>query len=447
MNKLITAQDLFIVPFLLVIIYFIAYSIKRKKIDEFPFYKYFIAGLSIKILGGFLFSAIYLFHYGGGDTVHYFTGSGSIVKMLGEDLSTFFKLLRGDNSEEIYSMFNRTTGWPLYFKDSNSFSVCRFNVLFYILSFGSYLGNTIVLNVFLFWGSWQFFKVLQKLYPHNEKGIAIALFFLPSVAFWSSGILKDGWTLTTIYLSFTSFYYILIDKRKVIFNIIILIVSLYIIFSIRPFVFYLTICSCLAWIGFSSIARIKNSVLKVILLPFIFILFISLGGIIIAQSSKMATKRYTDLDTMLEYAWIIQDDLSRDYYGENSFDIGDFEPTLTGVLKMAPKAVIAGIFRPFIWEANNALMLFSSIENLCLLLISIYVIIKARVLKFFRILYHDPLLLTFFSFSIIFAFMVGLTTANFGALVRYRIPVIPFLLIALVVIHHKNKLNNQHTIH
>jgi len=37
-------------------------------------------------------------------------------------------------------------------------------------------------------------------------------------------------------------------------------------------------------------------------------------------------------------------------------------------------------------------------------------------------------------FSIMFAFMVGLTTANFGALVRYKIPLIPFFLSALFII-------------
>jgi len=37
-------------------------------------------------------------------------------------------------------------------------------------------------------------------------------------------------------------------------------------------------------------------------------------------------------------------------------------------------------------------------------------------------------------FSVFFAFSVGLTTSNFGSLVRYKIPAIPFFLISLIII-------------
>jgi large-conductance mechanosensitive channel len=40
-----------------------------------------------------------------------------------------------------------------------------------------------------------------------------------------------------------------------------------------------------------------------------------------------------------------------------------------------------------------------------------------------------------FAFS--FAFFVGISTANFGALVRYKIPLIPFLMASLFIIIRK----------
>jgi hypothetical protein len=39
-------------------------------------------------------------------------------------------------------------------------------------------------------------------------------------------------------------------------------------------------------------------------------------------------------------------------------------------------------------------------------------------------------------FSIIFAFAVGFTSFNFGALVRYKIPCIPFFVMALYMLRH-----------
>jgi hypothetical protein len=44
-----------------------------------------------------------------------------------------------------------------------------------------------------------------------------------------------------------------------------------------------------------------------------------------------------------------------------------------------------------------------------------------------------------FSFTIIFAFGVGLATANFGALVRYKIPMLPFFVGGLFVLMEKGK--------
>ncbi len=418
--------------------YFIATRIKNRHINDEPYYKYFRIGLFIKIFAGLAFALIYLFYYGGGDTVYYFLGSESIVKMVDKDMPTFFKLLWGNHSLEVYSMFDRGTGWPLYFRDPNSFAVCRFNVLFYLMGFGSYLGNTIIMNLILYFGVWRFYKMVVRIYPNNEKWLAIALFFIPSVVFWSSGILKDGWTLTAVLFMFTNLYYIFIAKEKVVNNLLWILFWSYIAFSIRPYIFYVTIGSGLIWVGFAAVKAIESRFLRTIAMPFIILITWAAGVAILAQTSTMASKRYSSIDAMLETAQIIQDDLRKEYYGGNRFDIGAFEPTVRGVLSKFPVAVTAGLFRPFLWEANNILMLFSGIESVLLMLLILYLIIKTKVLGFFKAVFSDTFMISLLIFAITFAFFVGLTTANFGALVRYRIPVLPFLFIVLFNAVYKN---------
>ena len=39
-------------------------------------------------------------------------------------------------------------------------------------------------------------------------------------------------------------------------------------------------------------------------------------------------------------------------------------------------------------------------------------------------------------FSLFFAFAVGISTSNFGSLVRYRIPLLPFYVSSLVIIRY-----------
>ncbi len=413
--------------------YFIANRIKNRHIKEQPYYKYFKIGMFVKIIAGLIFASIYLFYYGGGDTVYYFLGSESIVKMLGKDFPTFFKLLTGNNSAEVFSMFDRTTGWPLYFRDPNSFAVCRFNVPFYLMGFGSYLGNTVIMNLILYMGIWRFYKMLVRIYPNNEKWLAIAVFFIPSIVFWSSGILKDGWTLVAILFMFTNLYYIFIVKEKVWKNIFWLLLWSYIVFSIRPYIFYVTIGSGLIWVGFSYVKAIKSTFLRTIAMPFIIMVTWGIGVAILAQTSTLASSRYSSINAMLETAQIIQDDLRKEYYGGNRFDIGAFEPTVKGVMSKFPVAVTAGLFRPFLWESNNVLMLISGIESLALMLLIFYLLIKTKIIGFFRAVFSDSLMVSLFIFAITFAFFVGLTTANFGALVRYRIPGLLLLFILLLL--------------
>jgi hypothetical protein len=56
------------------------------------------------------------------------------------------------------------------------------------------------------------------------------------------------------------------------------------------------------------------------------------------------------------------------------------------------------------------------------------------VYNIFLLLFRHHVL--FFSgfFSLFFAFSVGLTTSNFGSLVRYKIPAIPFFVASLFII-------------
>jgi hypothetical protein len=99
-------------------------------------------------------------------------------------------------------------------------------------------------------------------------------------------------------------------------------------------------------------------------------------------------------------------------------------------------ATVAGLFRPFIWEARNPVMVISALENLVLLLLSLYLIARSGPIVFGRGVVSEPLVLFSFLFSITFAFSVGLTTSNFGALVRYKIPSIPFFLSSLIILYN-----------
>jgi hypothetical protein len=69
------------------------------------------------------------------------------------------------------------------------------------------------------------------------------------------------------------------------------------------------------------------------------------------------------MDKVIVTASEAQRDLKQSYYSGNAFDIGDYEPTIAGMLSVAHKAIFATLFRPTILDVKNIVMFVSSLEN------------------------------------------------------------------------------------
>ena len=424
--------DLIVSILILFTIYYIVSHKQRKNEIKYTHYKYLTRALFVKLYAGIAFCLIYIFYFNGGDTIYYFNGTRSLIVLSYKDIIAVAKLFIGYRTPELYSLFDSNTWWPTYYADPNTWAVCRFMAPFYILGFGSYWGTTIIMNAFLFIPLWNFYKMLVHMYPKQKKQMAIALFLMPSFAFWSSGILKDIWCFTAIIQMYVILWRIFYRKQYIFRNILLFMLWSYILISIRPFMFYTGLITTILWIGLRWLKSIDNTIIRYLTLPIVLII---LGGgvtVIINQLGSVAEGKYATVNSMMKHAVVIQKDLSRaEAYGENTFNIGSFDASATSMLSKAPAALIAGIFRPFIWESRSLLMIISGLENIFLLSLFIYVLFRSKIFGFFRILSNDPFLLSCFVFAIIFGFFVGLTTANFGALVRYKIPLIPFFTLVL----------------
>jgi hypothetical protein len=120
---------------------------------------------------------------------------------------------------------------------------------------------------------------------------------------------------------------------------------------------------------------------------------------------------------------------------ESSFSLGvEYDGSPGSLLKMTPAAIVATFFRPFLWESKKISTLMSSAESLALILLTVYVLLKAGPYRFIKMLFTDPMTSFCFFYSVVFAIFVGATTLNFGTLVRYKIPCLPFYIIALLLI-------------
>jgi hypothetical protein len=169
--------------------------------------------------------------------------------------------------------------------------------------------------------------------------------------------------------------------------------------------------------------------------------FLAMTTVMSSLSDKLGS--FSDIDKAAKRAQQTSEDLKREVYGKNSFDLGDFDGTPTSLIKVFPSAVFAGLFRPLVWESNNIVMFFSALENAFLLFVFLKTMWMTKLFKFFSYVTSDPLLVFCFLFSIFFAGSVGIATSNFGALVRYKIPCIPFFLATLYIIQYKLRKSEQ----
>ena len=432
--------DFILTPFYIIFIFIIGYYITQKKQESNPLYKYFVGGLMAKVFASVIFLIIYTEYYGYGDTIDYVAGSIAMSKLMVKDfwqyLQAFFNFVPPSDS---FSFFNTDTSYPEHFmwmKENSKMVICLTS-LFANLGFRCYMPITVLMAFFSYLGVWKLFLFFTHFYNRLHKQMAIAVLFVPSVVFWGSGVLKDTYTFAAASWFLYSILQIFIKKEKVLSNIVLAIINIIIILTIKPYILIALLPGVMIWIFYKRFYEMKNKALRIVFLPF-FILIMLVGIGLGFSVLKKGLGEYSSLDKMMEKAKITQEDLMREEsYGKNFYYVGKLDGTTSSMLKAAPMAVIAGLYRPFIWEVKNPVMMLSGIENLILMLSSIFLLIRLKPIRFIKYLFSEPILILSVLFSIFFMYSVGLASANFGALVRYKIPAVPFFVAAIFIMLDK----------
>ncbi len=441
MPNLLGLNDLLLAPLYFLIIIRIAKNIQNKKLSKFNHYQYFVKGIYFKLFGVLFFVLFYQYYYQFGDTVSYFKGSRAMVNLLFSNfengIAVIFNLFHEGNQ---YGSFDLNTGYPPHYmwKDSKTFNVSRFSVPFYIIGGGSFMVTSFLTSLFSFIGIWKLYSLIIIKYPGFNKQFFFLIIAVPSLLFWGGGVMKDSYVLGSTCWAFFNFYRIFEVKKKIVINSFILTLNLLIIINIKTYIAIALFSSFLCWFYGFRVEAIKTRIVRFLFVPIAIILFVFSFVILYNNLEILGLQEYQDVDQTFEQAKVIQQDLLRkEHYGTNNYNIGKIDGTFTGMLKVAPIAVFTALFRPSIFEIGSPTMVVSGIENLIFSLYIIIVIIKVNPLNFFRYLFSDSFLISSFIFVIILGFGVGVAGTNFGALVRYRIPIIPFFYSVMFILNKK----------
>ncbi len=426
----------------LIILYFAAILllfnfIRIKKYSDVPILgRLFILGILLKLLAGLAFGFVYdIYYYRNADVFFYFTNASKISDILWKSPTTFFQLLLGmiDNTMivNVYLM----TGYCIRIYSPDMFAIDRFLSPFALLGFKNFYTTILVLNAFLFLLNWKTFMLFRELIPGKDKVVAFCILFIPSVLFWSSGTYKDSFCFTFSLLFIFYFHRIFLLKKFNILNFFKLLFCVYILIYLKPYILFSLLVSCFIWLGLTYGFHIRNNVIRVVVFPSLMVVVGFFGLVTLNMLMRTAGGHYEDIDSMLEKASEAQYDLKQEYYEGASFDIGSYAPTIEGALSRAPAAVIAALYRPFLWEVRTIFQFISALENMAMLVFSLWVIFKVGP-KFLLFQFaKNPVLAFCFIYVLNIALGIGLSTSNFGALARFKIPFIPFFFLGFFILY------------
>lgn len=414
----------------------ISFYIQVTRVKTEPLYRHYMKAVLAKIISSVVFCLIYIYYYNGGDTVCYYETARSIANLGMKNPADMLAVLTSAPSPENYSLFDQTTGYPWAFMyyDSQTFFVAKMLVPILFVAFRSYLVASVILSWLSFFGIWKLFMMFCRQFKGMEKLFVFGVLFVPSVLFWGSGILKDTFTFSAVCWFIVGLNSIIL-KRKRISNIIIVLLASFVMLSIKPYILISLLPGAIVWVLYTRISKLNSKAIRYLSIPAIYVFSFLVGfGILSALGDRLGK---FSIEKMLVTASITQKDLKQDYYHGNSFDIGELEPTPAGVLKKLPAAIMVGLFRPYIWEARNVVMLVSGLENLLYLTLTIILLFRMVVdfRLFFRVLLDNPILIFLLSYSFFFSGLVGLSTSNFGALVRFKIPFLPSFICAILILN------------
>lgn len=426
-----TWTDLFLTPIYLLVFYLFAFLIKPHVTDRNTA-KYFIPGYTVKIIGAIAVGLIYQFYYGGGDTFVFYEDSTFIYNLLLKDPSMGIKLLFSSSSQDpnLHLLVSRMH----HYGDTSSFFVIKLAAILSLISFNNYTVIACMFATISYSGLWSLYRAFYYLYPHVYKLLAYSVLFIPSVFFWGSGYLKDTITLGAVGWAFYCLIEIFIRKRSIPFNIIIFLIASYVLYKVKIYILLCMLPGIIFWIVSRSTATIKSNLVRYGLAPFVIIISGVLGFYAVQKVGE-SDSRYS-----LEAVAVTAEETARwlsylsEIQGGSIYTLGDFDYSTAGMIRKALPAVNVTLFRPYVWEAHNVVMLLSALESLLLLLFTLYVIYKKGLMGFFKAIKNDPTIAFCLIFAISFSFAIGISTYNFGSLVRYKIPMLPFYLVAMIVI-------------
>ncbi|MFZ2905395.1 MAG: hypothetical protein WAZ98_04240 [Cyclobacteriaceae bacterium] len=379
--------------------------------QELPFRKFYWHALAAKLSAGILLGIIYAATYTTSDTFSLFEWAKELSYEARRDFMWYLGYLWNGKHEGYFQGVDRT----LFFVKLTS--------IFALITNDNYWVSSLYFSLLSFLAGWKLTKVIWKRIPELGIPAVIAILFFPSCVFWTSGIIKESMAMTALFFLSAVFLKFWMKRRVSVMEVAGCMLSILFVWKLKYY--YIGLLAPLlmaAWITrrvaeWKKINRFSGelSIFTVILIVLL------LSGALVHPNFSLQKIPQVLVSNNHLFMEASSPGKVVNYY--------QLEATWSSVIINSPWALVSGLFRPFIWEADSVLKVLTSFENVVLLVL---VIISWRLVKNVGKSPHRLLIAAVLSYCLLLCIFLAIATPNFGTLVRYRIGFLPFLLLFLI---------------
>lgn len=367
----------------------------------------FLSGLTFKILAGLLVGAIYLLILKSGDTLGYYRHA---IDLISRGNGLFLETLKSILFGEL----------PLDEWQTRTDFFSRFISLFIWACGGDYWLASIYFSFFCFVNCWLLANTLATVYPSDKFIYYLALLFIPSVTFWTSGLLKDSLVFSSLCAVLAVFVRFQHNKKTNLLLILFGITSLIFLVKIKFFVAAILI-ACLLYVIFNHLFKHQKWI------KYSAFILLTLGTVVLLKYLHP----WMRLERLPLTIFEINTQISSNSNDDNLVSGLNLLPTYLSLFFHTPVALFTGLFRPLPFESMTFWSIYFKFENLLILLFTVLTFWNYKKMELTSWIKG----MIFFIF--ILAIFISLTTPNFGTLIRYRSVYMPFYIILISIIPYR----------
>ena len=366
--------------------------------ETFLLKDHFYYALFIKLGAGMALGCLYHFHYKSGDTLNYFQDAGRALDVLVLDVASGVRFLFFGEDKSL---------GLIYENQPRALFFVRLITPLLLITGKSYWGLTIIISLLSFITTWILANKITARYGVSILVVSIAMFYVPEVVFWSSGILKESLSLL---FQFVLLILVLnfIEKKRIVYVLLFVLVSS-LLYKLKFYVAAVYIPVLISFV-ITQLISIKKEV--VFIGSFVFLLLVATMIHPHLSFSTLLNQLYLNMERTIAIS------------DEGKTLVLPFDGSFVSLFQSLPIG-ISSLVRPFIWEAKGSLLVGLSVLKFDLLIGIVLALLWVK-----KVTYEAKLILFYSSIMMV---LLTIASPNFGTLSRYSISFLPFLMIVILV--------------